>query len=44
MGIAMSHFELAARDCGLNGRWEIDEPAIEKPDTLISYIVSWNTD
>jgi hypothetical protein len=42
MGIAMCHFELAVKERGLGGRWEIQEPIIETPDTLTSYLVSWN--
>jgi nitroreductase len=41
MGIAMCHFELMARDHGLEGRWEINAPAIEKPDEFTEYSVSW---
>ena len=41
MGIAMCHFELAARELGLQGRWVNDEPAIVRPDELTTYIVSW---
>jgi len=41
MGIAMCHFELAARECGLAGHWEMREPAVEKPDDLTSYVVTW---
>ena len=41
MGIAMCHFELMARDHGLNGRWDINAPDIEKPDELTEYTVSW---
>ncbi len=41
MGIAMSHFELAADELGLRGRWEINEPGIEKPDDLTEYTASW---
>jgi nitroreductase len=41
MGIAMCHFELAARELGLDGRWLLQEPAIEKPDQLTEYSVSW---
>ena len=41
MGIAMSHFELMARDHGLDGRWEIIPPAIEMPDEFTEYTVSW---
>jgi hypothetical protein len=41
MGIAMCHFELAAGELGLKGRWEVNEPKIEKPDALIEYVASW---
>jgi hypothetical protein len=41
MGIAMCHFELTAKELGLEGRWEVDEPAIEKPDGMTEYTVSW---
>jgi hypothetical protein len=44
MGIAMCHFELAARDCGLSGKWMIDEPQIARPDVLTHYVVSWVSD
>lgn len=41
LGIAMCHFELAARELGLKGRWTVEEPAIAKPDELTEYSVSW---
>ena len=41
VGIAMCHFELAARELGLPGRWDIAEPAIRKPDALTEYTASW---
>jgi hypothetical protein len=41
MGIAMCHFELMARDHGLDGRWEINAPDIVTPDELTEYTVSW---
>jgi len=41
MGIAMSHFELAAREFDLDGNWEILEPQIEIPDDFTEYTVSW---
>ncbi len=39
LGIAMSHFELTAREQGIRGKWQISEsaPEIRSPD----YIVSW---
>lgn len=41
MGIAMSHFELTARENGLDGSWVVDEPRIQKPDIHTEYTVSW---
>ena len=41
-GIAMCHFELVARELGLAGAWQIDEPAIEKPDEMAEYVASWS--
>ena len=43
MGIAMCHFELAAGELGLEGRWLLDEPAIQRPDELTEYTASWVT-
>lgn len=39
MGIAMSHFELAARELGLEGSWHIEKPDMEAGKLV--YIVSW---
>jgi nitroreductase len=41
IGIAMCHFELTASELGLEGRWELAEPDLEKPDELTEYTVSW---
>ena len=41
MGIAMSHFELTADELGLQGKWEVREPVIARPDALTEYTVSW---
>jgi hypothetical protein len=41
MGIAMGHFELAAAEHGLRGRWILAEPALAKPDGLTEYTVTW---
>jgi len=41
MGIAMCHFEMAAGELGLNGKWDIKEPKIEKPTDRCEYTVSW---
>ncbi|MFL7794644.1 MAG: nitroreductase family protein [Anaerolineae bacterium] len=40
-GIAMCHFELMASESGLTGMWQINEPAIEKPDEMTKYVTSW---
>ena len=39
MGIAMCHFELSARELGLNGDWNVNDPQI-KSDGM-EYVVSW---
>jgi nitroreductase len=41
MGIAMCHFELMARDHGLDGRWEINAPDIGNSNEFTEYMVSW---
>ena len=41
MGIAMCHFELTAREQGLNGHWSVKEPELEKLDALTEYSASW---
>ena len=41
IGIAMCHFELTAREIGLEGTWEVHEPAIRKPGDTIEYVVTW---
>jgi len=44
MGIAMCHFELAARELGLNGKWELQKHAVELPDDQSEYTISWIKD
>ena len=39
MGIAMYHFELSAKELGLKGNWNVNDPQI-KSDGM-EYIVSW---
>lgn len=39
MGIAMCHFELTAREQGLEGAWHVDRPDL--PMGNLVYIVSW---
>ena len=41
MGIAMCHWELAARELGLQGKWVVKDPDIDKPDGQTEYIASW---
>jgi nitroreductase len=41
MGIAMCHFELTAKELGLEGRWVVAEPGIRKPGELTDYTASW---
>ncbi len=41
MGIAMCHFELTARETGLNGSWVVSDPRIQVPDAHTEYTVSW---
>jgi hypothetical protein len=39
IGIAMSHFELTAREMGIAGKWRISGKA--PPVSSLDYIVSW---
>jgi nitroreductase len=41
MGIAMCHFELAARGRGLAGRWVVERPGIGTMGEGLEYTVSW---
>lgn len=41
MGIAMSHFELAAREAGAAGRWVVEQPPIDVTGAGWEYIASW---
>ena len=40
IGIAMAHFELAAREVGLDGEWRVEDPGLSLPE-LTEYRVSW---
>jgi len=44
MGIAMCHFELTARELGLDGEWVFEDPGLALPDALTEYLVSWRGD
>ena len=39
MGIAICHFELSAKELGLKGDWNVNDPQIKSDD--MEYIVSW---
>ncbi len=39
IGIAMAHFDLAAHELGIKGKWIISEPTIKKNE--LNYIVTW---
>lgn len=39
MGIAMSHFELAAREDGLDGYWTVSDPGFAGTES--DYVISW---
>ena len=41
MGIAMCHFELAAREAGLAGEWVVRDPGLAIPAEGVEYTVSW---
>jgi len=41
MGIAMCHFELAARERGLVGRWVVEQPPLDTIAAGLEYTVSW---
>ena len=41
MGIAMCHFELAAREHDLVGRWVVEQPALDAIAAGLEYTVSW---
>ena len=41
MGIAMCHFELAAREAGLAGAWVIEDPKIATPPAGVEYTATW---
>jgi nitroreductase len=41
MGIAMCHFELTARELGLDGKWALMNPGLEVLDERTEYVVSW---
>ncbi len=43
MGIAMCHFELSAKELGLNGKWVIENDLDKNPAALTEYLISWES-
>jgi Putative TM nitroreductase len=41
LGIAMCHFELAARELGLQGEWTLDEPDVGPLGRGVEYTATW---
>ena len=41
IGIAMCHFELAAREAGLDGAWVIEDPGLTAPGAALEYTATW---
>ena len=41
LGIAMCHFDLVAREAGLNGSWHVADPGIALPASSIEYTATW---
>ena len=41
LGIAMAHFELAAREAGLPGRWTADAKPVPGAEPPLEYVASW---
>jgi hypothetical protein len=42
IGIAMCHFELSAKETGLDGSWIVKNPGITSGSSDLEYVVSWN--
>jgi len=40
IGIAVCHFDLSAKELGIRGKWEFNQPDVEIPKEL-KYIISW---
>jgi nitroreductase len=41
IGIAMCHFDLTAKELGLQGDWTLIEPKVTIPNDSYQYIISW---
>ena len=44
MGIAMCHFELAAREAGLAGSWVFEDPGLVRPEDGAEHVAIWRED
>ena len=40
IGIAVSHFDLVAKELGIQGEWTFEQPNISKDEGL-EYVISW---
>ena len=43
IGIAVSHFNLSAKELGITGKWSFEKPDISTPEDL-RYVISWYGD
>jgi hypothetical protein len=41
LGIALCHFELVARECGLDGSWLASDPGLPLPGKNTEYVATW---
>lgn len=41
MGIAMCHFELTAREQGIDGKWHVSDPGSISTPQATEYVISW---
>ena len=41
LGIALCHFELVARECGLDGSWLVRDPGLPLPGRDTEYVATW---
>ncbi len=43
IGIAVSHFDLTAKELGINGEWIFENPQVPEAENLL-YKITWNGD
>ena len=41
IGIAMAHFALSLQEEGLRGNWVVSDPALERAERPLEYIITW---